>query len=133
MLALWFEPKQLILCLDSEFNLSRLIIALGIGIYDVPCRKSSRREAAFFLRSRPSIHIILSLPRGEQKRQETGISKSYFVELPKDVQERFHYAAGTPIATQRELEPIKARPKQDDSPKADRAAEQGRFQFRLFS
>ena len=66
-------------------------------------------------------------------KTKTGISKIYFVELPKDVQERFHYAAGTPIATQRELEPIKARPKQDDSPKADRAAEQGRFQFRLFS
>jgi len=68
MLALWFEPKQLILCLDSQFNLSRLIIPIGISIYDVPCRKSSGREAAFFLGSPLSVHIILPLPRGEQKR-----------------------------------------------------------------
>ena len=29
-------------------------------------------------------------------RTNTGISKVYFVELPKDVQERFHYASATP-------------------------------------
>jgi hypothetical protein len=29
-------------------------------------------------------------------RTKTGISKVYFVELPKDVQERFHYASATP-------------------------------------
>ena len=29
-------------------------------------------------------------------RTKTGISKVYFVELPKDVQERFHYGSGTP-------------------------------------
>ena len=29
-------------------------------------------------------------------RTKTGISKIYFVELPKDVQERFHYASATP-------------------------------------
>jgi hypothetical protein len=30
-------------------------------------------------------------------RTKTGISKVYFVELPKDVQERFHYGSATPI------------------------------------
>ncbi len=37
-------------------------------------------------------------------RTKTGISKVYFVELPKDVQERFHHGSATPIgkaATQR--------------------------------
>jgi len=29
-------------------------------------------------------------------RTNTGISKVYFVELPKDVQERFHYGSATP-------------------------------------
>jgi hypothetical protein len=29
-------------------------------------------------------------------RTKSGISKVYFVELPKDVQERFHYGSGTP-------------------------------------
>ena len=29
-------------------------------------------------------------------RTKTGISKVYFVELPKDVQERFHYGSATP-------------------------------------
>src|SRR4029077_4277219 len=29
-------------------------------------------------------------------RTKTGISKDYFVELPKDVQERFHYGSATP-------------------------------------
>ena len=29
-------------------------------------------------------------------RTKTGISKVYFAELPKDVQERFHYASATP-------------------------------------
>ena len=29
-------------------------------------------------------------------KTKTGISKIYFVELPKDVQERFHYASATP-------------------------------------
>jgi hypothetical protein len=37
-------------------------------------------------------------------RTKTGISKIYFVELPKDVQERFHYRPATPtgkVVTQR--------------------------------
>jgi hypothetical protein len=29
-------------------------------------------------------------------KTKTGISKIYFVELPRDVQERFHYGSGTP-------------------------------------
>ena len=29
-------------------------------------------------------------------RTKTGISKVYFIELPKDVQERFHYGSATP-------------------------------------
>ena len=42
-------------------------------------------------------------------RTKTGISKVYFVELPKDVQERFHpKPSPTKIVTaQREREPIK--------------------------
>ena len=35
-------------------------------------------------------------------RTKTGISKIYFVELPKDVQEKFHYGQTTPIAANRE-------------------------------
>ena len=31
---------------DSQFNLSRLIIPIGIGIYNVPSRKSSRLDVA---------------------------------------------------------------------------------------
>jgi hypothetical protein len=32
------------LCLDFQFSLPRLIIPIGINIYDVPGRKSSRRD-----------------------------------------------------------------------------------------
>ena len=35
-------------------------------------------------------------------KSKTGISKVYFSELSKDVQEKFHYAQSTPIAVQRE-------------------------------
>lgn len=35
-------------------------------------------------------------------KTKTGISKIYFVELPKDVQEKFHYGQTTPIAAKRE-------------------------------
>ena len=51
-------------------------------------------------------------------RTKTGISKIYFNELPKDVQEKFHYGQATPIAAQREREPIKEA-KQDGRRKAD--------------
>ena len=42
-------------------------------------------------------------------KTKTGISKIYFVELPKDVQERFHPRPGPTktVAAQREREPIK--------------------------
>jgi hypothetical protein len=32
------------LCLNSQFNLTGLIIPIGINIYDIPGRKSSRRD-----------------------------------------------------------------------------------------
>ena len=46
-------------------------------------------------------------------RTKTGISKVYFIELPKEVQERFHYGPATPIAAHRESRPIKLEAKQD--------------------
>jgi hypothetical protein len=39
-------------------------------------------------------------------RTKTGISKVYFIELPKDVQERFHPSPAKTVAAQREREPI---------------------------
>ena len=51
-------------------------------------------------------------------RTKTGISKVYFVELPKDVQEKFHYGQATPIAARRE--PIKLETKQDGRRQADK-------------
>jgi hypothetical protein len=53
-------------------------------------------------------------------RTKTGISKVYFTELPKDVQEKFHYGQPTPIAAQREHEPIKLEAKQDGRRQADK-------------
>ena len=53
-------------------------------------------------------------------RTKTGISKVYFVELPRDVQEKFHYSPATPSAAQREHEPIKSEAKQDGRRQADR-------------
>ena len=53
-------------------------------------------------------------------RTKTGISKVYFTELSKDVQERFHYRAATPSAARREREAIKAEAKQDGRRQADR-------------
>jgi hypothetical protein len=46
-------------------------------------------------------------------RTKTGISNVYFIELPKEVQERFHYSPATPIAAHRESRPIKLDAKQD--------------------
>lgn len=40
-------------------------------------------------------------------RTKTGISKVYFFELPKDVQERFLPSPAKTVAAQREREPIK--------------------------
>ena len=50
---------------------------------------------------------------GIMLRTKLGISKVYFVELPKDVQERFHYAVAKPVLAQRTPEPIKLETKQE--------------------
>jgi hypothetical protein len=52
-------------------------------------------------------------------RSKTGISKIYFVELPKDLQEKFHYSQATPIPAQREQEPTKLESTQDGSRRVD--------------
>ena len=67
-------------------------------------------------------------------RTKTGISKVYFTELSKDVQERFHYGQATPIAAQRE--PIKEA-KQDGRRQADGGGRvvvvgQGAGRFKIF-
>jgi hypothetical protein len=49
-------------------------------------------------------------------RTKTGISKVYFVELPKDVQEKFQPAQATPTAAQRE--PSNVTSKQAERPQA---------------
>lgn len=54
-------------------------------------------------------------------RTKTGISKVYFVELPKDVQEKFHYGPAKPSAAQREPEAIKLETKQEGRRQTDRA------------
>jgi len=53
-------------------------------------------------------------------RTKTGISKVYFVELPKDVQEKFHYGQARPSAAQPEREPIKLEARQDGRRQADK-------------
>jgi len=58
-------------------------------------------------------------PDGIVLRTKSGISKIYFVELSRDVQERFHYDPTKAVAAQREREPIKVEAKQDDSREAD--------------
>jgi hypothetical protein len=40
-------------------------------------------------------------------KTKTGISKVYFIELPNDVQERFHPSPAKTAAAQRQREPIK--------------------------
>ncbi len=60
-------------------------------------------------------------------RTKTGISKVYFVELPKDVQERFHYASATPTGkavTQRIDKAESAKPAAAFVSDADRFAQQ---------
>jgi len=47
-------------------------------------------------------------------KSKTGISKVYFIELPKDVQEKFHYGPAKPRPAQREREPITAGTTQDE-------------------
>ena len=53
-------------------------------------------------------------------RTKTGISKIYFVELPKDVQERFLPTPAKTVAPQRERQPTKIEAKQDQSPQTNR-------------
>ena len=60
-------------------------------------------------------------------RTKTGISKVYFVELPKDVQERFHYVSAMPTGktvTQRIDKAESARPAPAFVSDADRFAQQ---------
>ena len=45
-------------------------------------------------------------------RTKTGISKVYFVELPKDVQEKFHYGPAKPIPAHRDRETTQDGPRQ---------------------
>ena len=52
-------------------------------------------------------------------RSKSGISKVYFTELPKDVQERFHPSPAKTAAAQRQREPIKLETKQDGRRQAD--------------
>jgi hypothetical protein len=52
-------------------------------------------------------------------RTKTGISKVYFTELPKDVQERFHYDPAKAAAAQREREQIATQAAQDARRQAD--------------
>jgi hypothetical protein len=54
-------------------------------------------------------------------RTKTGISKLYFVELPKDVQEKFHHGQPAPSAAQREREAIKSGVKQDVRGQSDKS------------
>ena len=66
-------------------------------------------------------------------RTKTGISKVYFTELSKEVQERFHYGQATPIA---QREPIKET-KQDGRRQADGGGRvvvvgQGAGRFKIF-
>ena len=64
-------------------------------------------------------------------RTKTGISKVYFIELPKDIQERFRYDRTKTVAAQRAREPIKIEAKQDESRQTDQSGWAGRCQFRL--
>ena len=52
-------------------------------------------------------------------RTKMGISKVYFIELPKDVQERFHPIPAKSVAAQREREPVKLEAKQNRRRQAD--------------
>ena len=51
---------------------------------------------------------------GIMLKTKNGISKVYFVELPKDVQERFHYIPAAPVVAPRAPEPIKIETKQEE-------------------
>ena len=53
-------------------------------------------------------------------RTKTGISKIYFVELPKDVQERFLPTTAKTVAAQSKRQPTKINTKQNESPQTHR-------------
>jgi hypothetical protein len=57
-------------------------------------------------------------------RTEAGISKVYFAELPKDVQERFHYDPAKAATAQREREQAALRAQQDARRQADQRIRQ---------
>jgi hypothetical protein len=59
-------------------------------------------------------------PDGIVLGTKTGISKVYFVELPKDVQERFQPSPAKTVAAQRERESIKLEGKRDGPRQADK-------------
>lgn len=48
-------------------------------------------------------------------RSKTGISKVYFAELSKDVQEKFHYVQATPNAVPRERDPSELQEKPEQA------------------
>ena len=52
-------------------------------------------------------------------KSKTGISKVYFIELAKDVQEKFHYGPAKPRPAQREREPITTGTTQDEPRQAN--------------
>jgi hypothetical protein len=52
-------------------------------------------------------------------RTKTGIYKIYFVELPKDIQDRFHYRPVAPIAARPERTPMKVEVKRVDAQQED--------------
>jgi hypothetical protein len=53
-------------------------------------------------------------------KTKTGISKIYFIELHKDVQERFLPSSAKTVAAKRERQPTKIETKQNESPQTDR-------------
>jgi hypothetical protein len=54
-------------------------------------------------------------------RSKTGISKIYFVELPKDVRQRFLPTPAKTVAAQSERQPTKIETKKVDSPQTHRS------------
>ena len=71
-------------------------------------------------------------------RTKTGISKVYFVELPPDIQKRFHYGPAMPTAVPRTPDTIRAETKQDGRRQADRGGRvlvlgQGAFSWKIIA
>ena len=66
-------------------------------------------------------------------RTKTGISKVYFIELPKDVQDRFHYSPAKTVSAERKPERIKEEAKQDEAPQPNEGGCRRCWEFRVFS